>query len=257
MKKKKSKFVMSVFFVFLFQISLFAQDKVQIKISDVKYQKEELIVTYLILNAEKNDKFNIWLELKDANDEILTITKLSGDVGKGVSKHQGNVITCNLKENNIYINSEISAQVFGDYLYTNANITNITLNSLIFPGLGKYKFNYNKYYFSIGIVAYASVFGAFYYDYKYKNTYNLYLTEPNIEQRNNYFAKSISEYKTSNLFTGVAVGIWSLNLASSLFMLNYYKKKGQKRYSFFYKYKLDFSYDTYVKAPSLSLKYYF
>ena len=249
------KILLFLLLYFVFISILFCQKKVQIEIADLNYQNNELIITYSILNAQKNDKFNIWVELKDKDEQIIRFSKIEGDVGKGISKYQDNTITCNFVENNIYVNTEVGVQILGDYSYANTNLANTMFFSLLFPGLGKYKFNYNKAFLLIGFSAYACVSSSLYYDFKYKQNYNFYLLENNIEKRNNYFEKSIRQYKMSNYFLGAAISIWSIDIISSVFLLYYYKNKSKTAFN--NKYNIGIEYNSYAKKPILSFKYYF
>ena len=135
--------------LFIVQFFLFIQlqgqfkSRISLEITDVNYNKGNLIVKYNINNSKQKDKIRVWISLFNSKNDTIFAKSWKGDVNKFISGGNDKVAIWNLKEDGIDIIDSISVKVSAtiqDGLYLN----NPFILSTIFPGWGEYQIKPRK-----------------------------------------------------------------------------------------------------------------
>lgn len=237
-----------------FALPGFAQQTAGIKITDIKYTANKIIIGYDIVNYKKNDRFAIWVDVYYENDSLCkeAIT-LEGDIGTKIKGGTDKIITWDLKADNVFVDETLKIEVIGKYMDADLGIVEAMLYSAAFPGLGNYKLTRKKSYYAVGAAAYTCLGISISLNSSYRKNFDKYLKSTSINESDDLFRKTKNQKLGSKIFGYTALGIW---VADLIITRKQAKEKSEskgvalkrKRFDYF------FSYDPYISAPTLNLK---
>lgn len=257
MKKIKSVLFLACF-VLLFSLNNYAQTKAVITIDELTETKEGLlIIKYSLANFKNNELFDVELIVKKGYNSMNPIS-VTGDIGKNIDGNGTKTITWDLIKDNVilseYINVQLIATAREDI--SQLKMTNLLLSSTFFPGSGLKKLDKTKNYNLLGITGYSLIGSAVLFNVLANVSYNLYLSETDMNLRQNYYT-GVSIFRYTSYF--------SIFSAASVWITDYIwlmskKRNLDKKYSFLDRkinLKIGATYNTFANEPMVNLKFYF
>jgi len=199
--------------IFLFLTSTLVTLSQSSKISKpvLEIEDKRLIVKY-DLNGDRNDIFNVSLDILNSNGENIDVKKLSGDVGKNITSGSNKTIVWDISEHSEELKETVSVRVIAEILNKHYSKGGLLLRSTIWPGWGQSKLKKSNPYWLIGIVGYASAAGAIVYNQKSIDTYNNYKNVQDINESNELYDLAIQQQNISNILFYSAIGVWAVNI---------------------------------------------
>lgn len=198
-------------------------------IFDVSQPRFEIIdnnvlIYFDILNSTPFEKFDINIEITDAEGKRITATALSGDIGENVSGGNNKLVTWDLKADNIVMNAEIIVNIYAKIILPqptspvannidNLRMTNeynragLILQSLALPGLGLSRVT-RKPHWIRGVAGYGCIAGAILLNKMAISSYDDFLDAETTEDSNSFMTKTIQQDNISELLAYAAIGIW-------------------------------------------------
>jgi hypothetical protein len=246
-----------------------------------------LKITYDILDANPNDKFNIWLEITDSSGADISANTLKGDIGDSIKAGTNKQIMWNLHADNIFIDNTINVEIIAEKIISEivpeeedmseipsdvskkedikiaeepavtmskVNVGNNLLKSAIFPGWGLTTLSKGKPYWILGVAGIGCIASSVYFNQKAHSSYDTYLTSSD-DDIIDYWQDAVRQGDISKTCAWTAAAIWLADLgivtikASS--MNKSYRRSRLSAFSI--SSCIDFNTDT----PMLSLKYKF
>ncbi len=234
----------SILFVIVLALLSFcckAQQTVEVSKPRLSIEGKKVLITYDLVYSNVSDRFSVRIEVTDANKRPISARSLSGDVGEGISGGSNKRILWDLETDNIFLNEDISVQVFakqempvvaekpvvaqepdmqekesqkqlsekGKKTYSRMSIS---AQSLVLPGLGLSRVHPGKPHWIKGVVAYGCLGGAIYLNSQAWNNYNNYQDPTSPEQADELFNTAVKQDKISEVLGFSALGIWIVDL---------------------------------------------
>lgn len=232
---------------------VFAQN-VGISTPYLELKNDQIHISYQILNSTFSERFKIWVEVTNTNDELLNATTLAGDYGENVPGGGTKQIIWNYKEDNVSLESGVYVQVFGEQMVPEdaseadtkqeqasetvtaksqagqSDIEPVTesvnkelrstggamLRSVVFPGWGLTRVTGMKTHMLKGVAAYAGITSALVFNRLAYNNYEEYKDSNREEELNNLFDKSLRQDNISELSVYFALGVWITDMVWTL-----------------------------------------
>jgi hypothetical protein len=230
---KSALVIISLFFLLA---NINAQTKAEIQNIDFNVAGDSLIVTYDLVKAKSNEKFNVVLVVKTNTGKTFDAISLSGDVGNYITGGKGKRIVWNIAKDKVAINDEIYVQVLATPVPPNAvpsaavvaqpDQTNVQQQqpnknqekvfskggaialSAVMPGLGITKLRDGGAYWLIGIATYGLAISGVVMNIASNSNYNKYKDATTASDRDKYYKNAVSLNKTGNVLLFAAAGIW-------------------------------------------------
>lgn len=216
----------------------------------LELKNDQIFISYQIHNSTSNDRYKIWLEVTDTNEEPLNATALVGDYGKNVPGGGIRQIIWNYRLDNVSIEEGVYIQVLGERMppeistesYTgteqsteiqtsnyksdfplsepatehvskrNISTAGAMLRSLAFPGWGLARATGVEAHFLKGIVAYSGIASALIFNNLAYNNFKEYENSNNESELDDLFNESIRQDNISEFSAYAAIGIWVLDV---------------------------------------------
>jgi len=259
--------------------TLFGQSKAEIQNVDFNVDRDQLIVTYDIIKAKSNERFNISIIVRTISGITYNPKAVTGDVGENVFGGKGKRIVWDIAKDNVFIEDEIFVEVkpvpttdvqpavtkteplpqqpqqqqpqqqLGSWAEerTFPKGGAIAL-SAIFPGIGITKQKEGGPYWLMGIATYGLAITGIILNVSSNSSYTKYQDATTTEDRDKYYNQAKSRVKTGNTLFYVAAGIWAGNMVWTILTPN---KKKIGGFSFIG------SYDPFMETPVFGVKYKF
>jgi len=234
-----------------------AQKKVEVKVTDLQYAGNKVIISYDIVNYDKNDRFVVWVDVFYANDSLCKEAQtFEGDIGTKIKGGKDKLITWDLKSDNVFIDETINIEVMAKYMESDLGVGTAVLYSTIYPGLGNYKLSRKKSYLAIGAAAYTFLGISIIYNNKYRKNFDEYLASTDINESDDLYRKSKNQKLASKIFGYTALGIWITDIIITAKQAKEKRAEksvslNQKRLNYF------FTYDPLIKGPSVYFSFKF
>jgi hypothetical protein len=117
-KKSDSYTIHTVLFLVILHHLTFcdciAQKAFSISQPKLKFSNDSLMIGYDILEANKEDKFNIYLEITDSSGARINAYSLTGDIGDSIKPGANRQIIWNLSADSIFIHNTINVEIIAD-----------------------------------------------------------------------------------------------------------------------------------------------
>ncbi|UCH14011.1 MAG: hypothetical protein JSV22_13015 [Bacteroidales bacterium] len=190
---------------------------------------DNLTITYDILGAKADEKFNIWLEVTDDKGVKINAAALSGDIGDSVVAGSNKRIVWNLNADNIFIDNTINVEIIAEKIkpevvmedskvteepapaLTRVKVGNHILQSAVFPGWGLTTLTKGKPYWLMGVAGIGCIASSIYYNQKAHSSYDTYLTSSD-DDIVDYWQDAVDQGDISKVFAYSAAAIWVVNL---------------------------------------------
>ena len=273
--KKSTLYIVLLLIIFLSGYSG-AQELPQVSTPRLELRNNTLVIHYDINNFKSGDEFHVWIEITDADGNIIGTRTLSGDVGKNIPGGENKEIIWDFKKDqvttyaNIYVQVNVEKQIpqqmaeekkpperteAGETVATKRVGTSaLILRSAVFPGFGFVKMEKSDLHLIKGVAGYGCIASAIILNRLAVSNYNKYLGSYEIAKSDNYFKKSVLQDKLSEVCAYTAVGIWAAEIVWILV-----ESKGDKNShtACGRKFSIDPEYDPLHHTSMISLSYKF
>jgi len=243
MRKTNIILILFVLPLFLFPGKCQAQTKAEIKNIDFNVVNDSLIVTYDLLKAKINERFNVVLVVKTVTGKTYDPVALSGDVGNNIAGGKGKRIVWDVGKDKVLVNDEIFVQVLATPVPPEIAATPVqeppkeTVSekpkepeqkprseekvyskgaaialSAVLPGLGITKLRDGGPYWLIGIATYGCAIAGVVLNLSSSSSYNQYKNATDYSERDKYYNAAVSQNNTGNTLLWVAGGLWVADL---------------------------------------------
>lgn len=187
----------------------------------VRYIEGEVIITYDIQSQNSDDLFNVWIVIKDANNNPLDARSLEGDVGVEVRPGADKKIIWRPDADEIVLGEGISVQVFTELVESKLSIEPaqkvsesdkvkvlpVVAQSLLFPGLGLSRITGQPHWIR-GVAGYCAIGSSVALTISARNNYDLYTEENDPLVRDELFDNAVTQDNISEILAYTAVAIW-------------------------------------------------
>lgn len=264
--RKTSIFIFALLFLFLTNISCFAQTTVKISKPRLELIDNNINIFYNILNSSQTDKFKIWIEITDSIGNRIDAQSLIGDIGENVSGGSNKKITWDIKADSIYLDAGIYIQVNAEVL-TPAETVEIgkpvkrinrggsIFRSIVFPGWGLSVINKGKPHWLKGLACYGCIAASIIYNKKAISSYDDYLNTYNLQDIDEFYNNSVKEDNLSEIFGYAAIGIWVIDFIWTVAGSS--KLNNDPGYSQSKGFSINTVYEQQAHAPTIVLRYNF
>src|SRR3989304_938067 len=193
MKHKHSiLFILTLNVFLLNNPTLFCQPVTGAKIENIDFEllNNKLVVNYDITNYSKGEKFYVWLEIYNTYNHQIVPQTVTGDVNDVIEGGNNKSIIWDVIKDNPEFEDDIYIKVFAvKYL----SYEKLMLLSTLYPGLGNYKINDKKIYWTIGSVAYGSLVSSIILEQIARSNYDKYKIEFNTANRDLLLNKALTQ----------------------------------------------------------------
>ncbi len=247
---KLKNFVILLIGIFIINPVL-AQKKAEVKVTDLQYAGNKVIISYDIVNFDKNDRFVVWVDIYLANDSLCKDAQsFEGSIGTKIKGGNDKLISWDLKSDNVFIDEKIKIEVMAKYMESDLGVGTAVLYSVLYPGLGNYKLSRKKPYLAVGAAAYTFLGISIIYNSKYRKNFDKYLASTDINESDDLYRKTNNQKLSSRIFGFAALGIW---VSDAIITAKQAKEKmtersvslNQKKINYF------FTYNPLIKGPSV------
>jgi hypothetical protein len=190
---------------------------------DFKFNGQQLIITYDITNSTPDDKFDVSIAILNEMGTKIDAKTFVGDVGNNVSGGKGKTVTWHVRTDNPSISSNIYVQVTAiERIHLKAGPH--LIKSAVYPGLGNYRLDNNKYHFLYGVAAYGTLGAGIALGNSAYNNYQSYLGANSIDASNTYFDKAKSQQTQALVLVGTSAAIWTYSMVNTYLKVQKLKK---------------------------------
>lgn len=197
-----------------------------VAIDELEFRSDTLFITYSFINYNSSDKFNVWIEATKLNGETISAKSLSGDVGNNVKAGKNKIITWDIKQDEINIDTEINIEIKAEKKVSSSDaVTSINKLSIaesvglsfILPGMEMSKLESRKPYWILAVATYGSLATSVVYYKKASSFYDKYLLETEISRSDFYYNES---RKFDNISKGLLAGSAAIWLGSMIWTVS-------------------------------------
>lgn len=235
MRNIKFSFLSASFLLMLFigSVDVNAQDfKIVTKTAEIIDDK--VIITYDFTAYKQDQKFKVWIEIKNSSGSKLNIKSISGDTGKNIAGGKNKQIIWDFLDDKILIDDEIGIEVKAKLIVNEepeiieeelvinekpkktVSTGKVLLLSAVLPGMGITKVKQKKTYLILGVITYGTAAMSYVFNKGAYNNYTEYLNNETISTESDFFKKSSSQKSMSNIFMYTAAATWSANIIWTL-----------------------------------------
>jgi hypothetical protein len=186
-----------------------AQTAARIENTRLEIDEGRLIITYDLLYARNNERFNVWVNISKSSGQDIDPKNITGHIGKNIAGGKGLIIVWNYDSDGIGYEGEVDVQVMAELMVTSSlKIERVLLKSAVLPGWGLYDIDKTSTYFLMGAAGYGSIAAALIYNGKSDRTYSDYLDSEDIPERESLYNDYTRQVNTSRVFGIAAAAIW-------------------------------------------------
>ena len=197
----------------------------------------KVIITYNFATYKQDQRFKVWIEIKNSSGKKLNIESLSGDTGKNITGGKDKQIVWDFLGDKILIDDEIGIEVMAELIVNEVSgiieeepdiveeelVINekpektvstgkVLILSAVLPGMGITKVKHKKTYLVLGVITYGTAAMSYVYNNMAYNNYTEYSDGETISTESEFFSKSSSQKSLSNIFMYTAAAAWSANM---------------------------------------------
>jgi len=248
-----TKFIVLILLT-LFINNLFAQ--VNLVITDLKEKEQKLIIIYDIENYNKEDLFNVYVELITKEGNIINPKNAEGDINVNLTGEKNYKIIWDLAADSIFINEDVDVQLGADILVdiSHFKYSSLMLSSTLLPGLGLKKIERKKSYLIMSILGYGTLGTSAYFYVQGEKFYSDYENESDPIKRSEFYNKANENRQNAAIAGLSAAGIWLLNY---VWFTTKWKKKKKIGSPINKKLTLYGNYNSVLRKPMFTLSYKF
>ena len=200
------------FFVLIMTVgnkSVIAQTAAKIENTRLEIDEGRLIITYDLLYARHNERFNVWVNISKPSGQKIDPNNITGHFGKNIAGGKGLIIVWNYDSDGIGYEGDVEVQVMAELMVTSSlKIEKVLLKSAVLPGWGLYDIDKTSTYFLLGAAGYGSIAAALIYNGKSDRSYTDYLNSNDILERESLYNDYTRQVNTSRVFIITAAAIW-------------------------------------------------
>jgi len=203
--------IVPVFLHFSCSPGIQAQSHAEIQNIDFSMQHDSIFISYNLLKAAKNERFDISLIVTTASGKTINPLSVTGDVGKIITGGQGKKITWDINKDNVFINEGISVEITAQPMAPEIRFVHrgtAALLSAVVPGLGITKLNNGGPYWIMAIAFYGSAAGSYLYYQSAESDYDKYKASLTESERNDLYGKVENKDRISDVLMYTARTIW-------------------------------------------------
>jgi hypothetical protein len=190
---------------------------------DFKFNGQQVIITYDILNATNKDKFDVSIAILSEFGAKIDAKTFVGDIGNNLSGGKGKTVTWHVRTDNPSVSSNIYVQVTA-IERIQIKVGPQIIKSAVYPGLGIYRLDNNKFHFLYGVAAYGALGTGIVLGNSAYNNYQSYLVANSIDASNAYFDKAKSQQNQAMVFVSTSAAIWTYSLVNTYLKVQKLKK---------------------------------
>lgn len=200
----------------------------------------QIDISYQILNSTSNDRYRIWIEVTNTNNETIKATALAGDHGNNVPGGGTRHIMWNYRSDRASIEEGVFIQVLGERMSNpisesghamtdptaqygeknNISYAGLMLRSVAFPGWGLARETGARIHLLKGVAAYSGIVSALIFNNLACNSYEQYQNSLNENELNDLFNRSVRQDNISEVSAYLALGIWVTDIIWTLVGVN-------------------------------------
>ncbi|MFH0758564.1 MAG: hypothetical protein V2B15_14850 [Bacteroidota bacterium] len=222
-----------------------------------------LVISFEISSSYPLQKYNIRMEVSDAEGNEILPQAISGDIGEKISSGDNKVIRWDLKADQISMERILDVVIVGSIAESegstgsDAQVTRLGAigRSVVFPGWGLSKVHPGKPHWIKGVGAYGCMAGALILNQRAHANYQNYLDSGDAADREMYYDRSVNQEQFSVVLAYAAAGIWLADMIWTVAGTGNLSKKSTsvQRTGL----TIGADYETIGHAPMLVLKYAF
>ena len=265
---KKGSIICLVAMVFLSQPS--AQVPVEMSKPSLEIRNERLVISYDILKSDPADRFRVWIEITDSENNPIEARTLTGHIGTDISGGRNKEIIWDYNADGISIDDEISVVVLAERLTRPVQEEAVeppieppvkqvstgvaVLQSAAFPGWGLSRIHKGKPHWIKGVAAYGCLAGSIILNQKAHTSYDQYLESFDVDESDALYNDAVQQDKLSKVLAYAAIGIWVADLVWVVIDASGkdYPRQAQSK-----PYQIRPDYNPKMNAPMLAFTYHF
>ncbi|OQX75225.1 MAG: hypothetical protein B6D64_12050 [Bacteroidetes bacterium 4484_276] len=240
-----------------------SQSKARVENVDFFLEGENLVINYDIDKSKTGESFNVTMNILTTAGKKISAFALTGDIGPGVYGGKGKRIVWDLNKDNVYIDDEISVEVFIEPEMADepskpaktvraVSVGGALLRSAIFPGWGNRYVKGGGAYWLMGLVGYGAVGGSVYMNNQTEQAYQDYKESVDVTERDQLFKDAEEYQKNQEYLMYAAAGIWAIDLIWTGIQAGNANKKAKRS-----KVDMGYYYNPEVRGPMLVVTYKF
>ena len=185
----------------------------ELLITNIEEEDQKLIVNYDIINYNKEDLFNVYVQIITNTGNIIKPKNVTGDTNKKLIGKKGYRIIWNLAADSIFINEDIEIQIDADVSVDVSyfKYSSLMLSSTLLPGMGLSKIEKKKSYLLMSVLGYCGIGASVYFytqGYQSQTNYEKELDPIKRNELKSLTKQNIQNAKIAGISTA---GIWLLN----------------------------------------------
>ena len=258
--------IISLTALVLFANLAISQSKARVENVDFFLEDENLVINYDIEKSKSGETFIVSVNILTTAGKNISANALTGDVGPGVYGGEGKRIVWDLNKDNIYIDDEISVEVFiepemasksaksskPDKPAKAVSVGGALLRSAVFPGWGNRYVKGGGAYWLMGLLGYGAVGGSFYMNDQAEQAYSGYKESGDATERDQLFKDAEGYQSNQEILMYTAAGIWVIDLIWTGIQAGNANKKAKQS-----KVDMGYYYNPVVRGPMLTVTYNF
>lgn len=183
---------------------------------ELSQPKLELVNGLLLISynfpEEIDGLYIVSIESRNSKGDILNVSNITGDIGRGVKAGMGKRIIWDIYSDNPGFDDELSVRIFANSELRSYKKSGLLVRSVLWPGLGQTKISDKNFYWLTGLASYGCAAGAIILNLEASKSYDLYINADDKENVDKYFNNSSNQDRLSKILGWSAVGVWSVNI---------------------------------------------
>lgn len=237
-------------------INSFAQTSARIENTKLEVDNGRLIIIYDLINTRPNERFNVWVEIRNSSGQEIKPGNISGHIGKNIVGGKGLNIIWNFESEGIDYGGNVNVQILAELVRIHSlKIERILIKSAVFPGWGLHDIDKVNPYLLIGVAGYGSLAAGLIYNSKSSTTYDKYLESNDIKERESLYNDFIKQEDATKIFVISAAAIWIVDIGWAT--IKYLNKTGKVNANLSPQFHIGYDFYRYGSTPVLTFKYNF
>lgn len=217
--------ILMISFLFMMLIGFFEVKAQEFKIvtKSAEIIDNKVLVKYDFIIFNKDQSFNVWIEIKDSSGKKLNIESVSGDTGTNIPGGKNKQIVWNFMDDKIIVDDEIGIEVKAELVFENKpdvvvkpKKTVSTVKALLFsavvPGMGISMVKQKKPYILLSAIPYGAATMSFIYNNQSQKNWLIYLERDEVKTQSEYYQLYLDQKSMSKVFLYSAGATWTSNM---------------------------------------------
>jgi len=247
----------------------FGQNTPTITKPAVRMVNDKIKISYDIMNYSNDDRFNVWIDIKDSNGNSVIAKSLNGDVGNDIKGGINKMVIWDPDADRIELDTGIYIQVYAEVIKSTPEISepskivfhkkkvkasNLILQSMALPGLGLTLATNGKPHWLRGLAGYGCIMTSIVLNRTAVSSFEKYKTTSDVRTRNELFNSSKMQDDLSEIFALTAAGIWVTDIVWTLVGSSKMNSSGLSQETGI---RIGTRYEPMARAPILMISYSF